>query len=80
VSSTLDIRLGSHVRVHLAEHCDEPESLGWGIVDHVYPGEQAFTVRFDHLRTEVVARYEIKEVDPSYLVPRDAVREPRDKT
>jgi hypothetical protein len=53
---------GSPVRVHLAEHCDEPESLGWGVVDHVFPGALAFTVRFDNLRTEVVALYEIKEV------------------
>ncbi len=54
--------VGSRVRVHLAEHCDEPKSLGWGVVDYVFPGGKAFTVRFDGLRTEVVARYEIKEV------------------
>jgi hypothetical protein len=56
------IFLGSRVRVHLAVHCDEPEAWEWGIVDFVYPGGDAFTVKFNGLRTEVVARYEIKEV------------------
>ena len=56
------IDVGSRVYVHLAEHCDMPESLDWGIVDHVLPGGHAFTVRFEDLRFEVVTRYEIKEV------------------
>ena len=56
------IGIGARLRVHLAAHCDEPVSLGWGLIEHVFPGGQAFTVRFDGLRTEVMARYEIKEV------------------
>lgn len=55
-------KLGSRVRVHLAEHCDQPEAFSFGTVDYVFPGEQAFTVKFDELRTEVVSRYEIKDV------------------
>jgi hypothetical protein len=58
------IAVGSRVFVHLAEHCDEPASLGWGTVEHVFPGGHAFTVAFPDLRSEVVARYEIKEVQP----------------
>lgn len=58
------IAVGSRVFVHLAEHCDEPSSLGWGTVEHVFPGSHAFTVAFPDLRSEVVARYEIKEVQP----------------
>lgn len=53
----------------------EPASLGWRVVEHVFsqayrpsvrpkvvPGGHAFTVAFAGLRTEVVARYEVKEV------------------
>lgn len=57
-------RIGYRVQVHLAEHCGEPASLGWGVVDYVFPGGRAFTVRFDALRTEVVSLYEIKKVEP----------------
>lgn len=56
--------IGARVRVHLAEHCTDPEMFAFGVVDYIFPGGHAFTVRFDGLRTEVVARYEIKEVDP----------------
>jgi hypothetical protein len=58
------IAVGSRVFVHLAEHCGEPASLGWGTVEHSFPGGRAFTVGFPNLRSEVVARYEIKEVQP----------------
>jgi|HubBroStandDraft_3_1064219.scaffolds.fasta_scaffold301246_2 hypothetical protein len=58
------IAVGSRVFVHLAEHCGEPASLGWGTVEHAFPGGHAFTVAFPNLRSEVVARYEIKEVQP----------------
>jgi hypothetical protein len=33
-------------------------------VAYAFPGGHAFTVRFDDMRTEVVARYEVKEVEP----------------
>jgi len=69
VSAEIDV--GSRVRVHLAEHCDEPDAWEWGVVDHVYPGARAFTVKFDELRTEVVARYEIKEVQMRAKVDTD---------
>jgi hypothetical protein len=50
------------VRVRLAVHCGEPGPLDAGVVEHVFPGGQAFTVVFEGLRSEVVALYEIKEV------------------
>jgi hypothetical protein len=56
------LKIGDHVLVHLAVHCDEPETEEVGIVDYVYPGGQAFSVQFPGLRTEVVALYEIKRV------------------
>lgn len=60
--TTQTITVGSKVFVHLAEHCDEPTSLGWGTVEFAFPGGHTFTVRFPELRSEVVARYKIKEV------------------
>jgi len=54
--------VGSRVRVRLAVHCGEPGPLDAGVVEHVFPGGQAFTVVFEGLRSEVVALYEIKEV------------------
>jgi hypothetical protein len=56
------IEIGTHVYVHLAEHCNEPSSLGWGLIETIFPGGHAFTVIFDNLRTEVISLYEIKKV------------------
>jgi len=63
MSIPVGIHIGSCVRVLLAAHCADPSKLAWGLVDHVFPGARAFTVVFDGLRAEVVARYEIKEVE-----------------
>lgn len=53
-------KVGDRVKVHLAEHCDEPEAWSYGVIDFVFPGGKAFTIKFDDLRTEVVAAYEIQ--------------------
>jgi len=54
--------VGDRVLVHLAEHCGEPGAEEVGVVDYVFPGGRAFTVRFDDLCAEVVALYEVKAV------------------
>ena len=55
-----DLKIGDRVPVLLSWHCGDPARLAWGVIEFVFPGAQAFTVRFEDLRSEVVSLHELE--------------------